>query len=99
MPIDPRRRDEIVAAVAAYNVARRRGPLVPPATTSLLTVMFADAEVCQRSLENLAQEGFDRTVVVRMLRRLEEAGFLSKQRGQGHDPNIYHLHLLPRRQP
>jgi hypothetical protein len=95
MPIDPRRRDEIVAAVAAYNVARRRGPLVPPATTSLLTVMFADAEVCQRSLENLAQEGFDRTVVVRLLRRLLEAGFLSKQRGQGRDPTTYRVHLPP----
>ena len=97
MPIDPRRRDEIAAAVAGYNVASR--PPVPSTATRLLAVMFADADVCQRSFESLAQEGFDRTVVVRMLRRLEEAGFLSKQRGQGHDPNIYHLHLLPRRQP
>ena len=99
MPIDERRRDEITAATAAYNVASRQGPLVPPAATSLLTVMFSDADVCQRSLESLAQEGFDRTVVVRLLRRLLEAGFLSKQRGQGHDPNIYYLHLPPRRQP
>jgi hypothetical protein len=95
MPIDEHRRDEIAAATAAYNVTSRRGRLVPPATTSLLTVMFADADVCQRSLESLAQEGFDRTVVVRLLRRLLEAGFLSKQRGQGRDPASYHLHLPP----
>ena len=93
MPIDPRRRDEIVAAVAAYNVASR--PPVPSTATRLLAVMFADADVCQRSLESLAQEGFDRTVVVRLLRRLLEAGFLSKQRGQGRDPASYHLHLPP----
>ena len=94
MPIDPRRRDEIVAAVTAYNVAPR-GPTVPPAATSLLTVMFADADVCQRSLESLAQRGFDRTIVVRLLRRLQEAGFLSKQRGPGRDPTTYCLHLPP----
>jgi hypothetical protein len=94
MPIDPRRRDEIVAAVAAYNVAPR-GPTVPPAATSLLTVMFADADVCQRSLEDLAKAGIDRTVVVRLLRRLLGAGFLSKQRGQGRDPTTYRLHLPP----
>jgi hypothetical protein len=94
MPIDEGRRDAIAAAVAAYNVAPR-GPTVPPAATSLLTVMFADADACQRSLESLAREGFDRTVVVRLLRRLLEAGFLSKQRGQGRDPTTYRLHLPP----
>ena len=93
MPIDPRRRDEIVAAVAAYNVASR--PPVPSTATRLLAVMFADADVCQRSFESLAQEGFDRTIVVRLLRRLQAAGFLSKQRGQGRDPASYHLHLPP----
>ena len=93
MPIDQRRR-EIAAAVAAYNVARR-GPSVSSAATHLLAVMFADADVCQRSLESLAQEGFDRTVVVRLLRRLLEAGVLSKQRGQGRDPTTYRLHLPP----
>ena len=94
MPINERRRDDIVAAVAAYNVAPR-GPTVPPAATSLLTVMFADADVCQRSLEDLAKAGIDRTVVVRLLRRLLGAGFLSKQRGQGRDPTTYRLHLPP----
>jgi hypothetical protein len=94
MPINERRRDDIVAAVAAYNVAPR-GPTVPPAATSLLTVMFADADVCQRSLEDLAKAGIDRTVVVRLLRRLLEAGVLSKQRGQGRDPTTYRLHLPP----
>ena len=87
------RRTEIAAAIAAYNVASR--PPVPSTATRLLAVMFADADVCQRSLESLAQEGFDRTVVVRLLRRLLEAGFLSKQRGQGRDPTTYRLHLPP----
>jgi hypothetical protein len=94
MPNDQRRR-EIDAAVAAYNVARR-GPSVSSAATHLLAVMFADADVCQRSFERLAREGFDRTVVVRLLRRLQEAGFLSKQQsGQGRAPNTYRLHLPP----
>ena len=97
MPIDQRRRDEIAATVAAYNVASR--PPVPSTATRLLAVMFADADACQRSLESLAQEGFDRAVVVRMLRRLLEAGLLSKQPGSGRDPNSYTLHLPPRRQP
>jgi hypothetical protein len=92
MPINPRRRDEIVAAVAAYNVAGRR-PLLPPAATNLLTIMFADADVCQRSLASLAQEGFYRTVVAQLLRRLLEAGFLSKQRGSACIPGAYRLHL------
>ena len=57
--------------------------------------MFPDADVCQRSLEDLAKAGIDRTVVVRLLRRLLEAGVLSKQRGQGRDPTTYRLHLPP----
>jgi hypothetical protein len=94
MPIDPRRRDEIAAAVAGYNVASR--PPVPSTATRLLAVMFADADACQRSLESLAQEGgFDRAVVVPLLRRLEEAGFLSRQRSPGPIPNTYRLHLPP----
>jgi hypothetical protein len=94
MPIDPRRRDEIAAAVAAYDGANPKARL-PRNAARLLTAMFPDADVCQRSLEDLAEEGIDRTVIVRLLRRLLEAGLLSKQRGQGHDPNIYRLHLPP----
>jgi hypothetical protein len=88
------RREEIAAAVAAHNSARQRPP-VPSAAARLLAAMFPDADVCQRSLESLAQEGFDRTDVVRQLRRLQEAGFLSKQRGPGRDPTTYCLHLPP----
>jgi hypothetical protein len=92
MPIDERRRDDIAAAVAAYKIAGRR-PLLPPATTGLLTVMFADADVCQRSTASLAQEGFDRRTILRLLARLIAAGLVSKQPGLGSLPNVYLLHL------
>jgi hypothetical protein len=94
MPFDERRRDDIAAAVAAYNVADR-GPRLPPATGRLLTVMFADADVCQRSTESLAGEGFDRRTVLRLLARLVAAGLVSKQPGLGSLPNVYLLHLPP----
>ena len=94
MSIDERRRDDIAAAVAAYNVAGR-GPLLPPAATRLLTVMFADADVCQRSIVSLAQEGFDQRNLLRLLVRLIAAGLVSKQPGAGSLPNVYLLHLPP----
>ena len=50
MPIDPRRRDDIVAAVAAYDSANPSAPL-PRNAARLLAVMFASEDVCQRSLE------------------------------------------------
>ena len=59
MPIDPRRRDDIVAAVAAYDRADPSAPL-PRNTARLLTAMFASDDVCQRSLEDIAAEGFNR---------------------------------------
>ena len=92
------RRTEIEAAIAAHNDTDPEA-LLPPAAAQLLIAMFPRREVCQRSLDGLARAGFDRRGVSRLLRALVETGFLSKQRGQGHDPNIYHLHLLPRRQP
>jgi hypothetical protein len=94
MPIDERRRDDIAAAVAAYNVAAPR-PLLPPAAARLLTVMFADADVCQRSLASLAQEGFEGRTLLRLLARLIAAGLVSKQPGLGSLPNVYLLHLAP----
>ena len=56
MPIDPRRRDDIVAAVAAHDSADPSAPL-PRNTARLLAAMFASDDVCQRSLEDIAAEG------------------------------------------
>ena len=88
------RRDEIEAAVAAYDQANPRAPLGPIAARLLIT-MFPRRDVCQRSLDDLARAGFDRRGVSRLLRALVETGFLSKQRGQGRDPTTYRLHLPP----
>ena len=60
MPIDPRRRDDIVAAVAAHDSANPSAPL-PRNTARLLAAMFPSDDVCQRSLEDIAAEGFDRS--------------------------------------
>ena len=94
MPIDQRRRDEIAAAVAAYDRDHPDAPL-PRNAGRLLAVMFPAEDVCQRSMNDLARAGFDRRDVSRMLRHLLEAGFLSRQPGSGHDPNTYRLHLPP----
>ena len=93
------RRDEITAAVAAYNAAADRRGRVTPTAVRLLIVMFPSGDICQRSLESLAQEGFDREYLGKLLRRLEAAGFVSKERGSGHLPNLYRLHLPPLVQP
>ena len=98
MPIDPRRRDEITAAVAAH-IATHRRPWLTPDATRLLTIMFAEADVCQRNLDSLVAEGFSRGNLVRLLRDLIEAGLVSKERGVSRAPNTYRLHLSPRRQP
>ena len=88
------RRTEIAAAIAAHNDTAT-DVLLPPAAARLLIAMFPRREVCQRSLDDLARAGFDRRGVVRLLHALIEAGFLSKQPGQGRAPNIYRLHLPP----
>jgi hypothetical protein len=72
MPIDPPRRDDIVAAVA-----------------------FASDDVCQRSLEDIAADGFSRDKLPALLRRLVEVGLLSRERGSARLPNTYRLHLPP----
>jgi hypothetical protein len=94
MPIDQRRRDDIAAAVAAYDNANPNAHL-PRNAARLLAVMFPAEDVCQRSMNDLARAGFDRRDVSRMLRHLLEAGFLSSQPGSGHAPNTYRLHLPP----
>ena len=93
MSIDLRRRDDIAAAVAAYDGAHPSVPL-PRNTARLLAVMFLSEDVCQRSQEAIAAEGFSRDRLPAMLRRLVEAGFLSRHR-VARVPNTYRLHLPP----
>ena len=89
----PCRRDDIVAAVAAYDHAAE-GPL-PRNTVPLLATMFPSEDVCQRSLQSLAEEGFDRKRLPATLGRLLKAGFLSREPGSGVVPDTYRLHLPP----
>jgi hypothetical protein len=89
---------EIEAAVAAYNDTDP-DMLLPAVAAQLLTVMFADADVCQRSEAQLAAALGDRPKVVRrLLHILVEAGLLSKEQSSSRVANIYRLHLPPRRQ-
>ena len=88
------RRTEIEAAIAAHNASDRE-PHLAPSAGRLLAVMFRRSSVCQRSLRDLAAEGFDERAVPRLLRALVEAGFLSKEQGTSHVPNTYTLHLPP----
>jgi hypothetical protein len=92
MPTDQRRRDEITAAVAAYDSANPEARL-PRSAVPLLAAMFPIEDVCQRSLQDLAAEGFDRKRLAVSLRRLAEAGFLSRTPGSGVVPDTYQLHL------
>jgi hypothetical protein len=88
------RREAITAAVNAYNRTHPKAPLPRPAAR-LLAVMFADGEVCCRSQETLAGEGFDRKMLPKLLRRLVEAGLLLKQAaGTSRITDEYRL-LLP----
>ena len=97
MPIDQRRRDEIAAAVAAYDSANPLSPL-PRNAVQLLAAMFPIEDVCQRSLDEIATQGFNRKNLTPPLRRLIAAGLLSKVSGSGTTPDIYRLHLSPVRQ-
>jgi hypothetical protein len=97
MPIDQRRRDEITTAIAAYGRDHPDAPL-PRNAAQLLAVMFPSEDVCQRSQEAIAAEGFSRDRLPAMLRRLVEAGFLSRRRMAG-VPDTYRLHLPPAVRP
>ena len=94
MPIDPCRRDGLVAAVAAYDRANPETRL-PRNATRLLAAMFASDDVCQRSLEDIAAEGFSRDKLPALLRRLVEVGLLSRERGSARVPNTYRLQRAP----
>ena len=92
MPINERRRDDIAAAVAAYDSAHPKARL-PRNAALLLAVMFPSEDVCQRSLEAITAEGFSRVPAV--LKRLVEAELLSRHRGSASIPDTYRLHLPP----
>jgi hypothetical protein len=99
LPIDQHDREEIAAAIGAYNATGRR-PLLLADVIRLLTVMFAEADICQRNQDSLAAEGFSRGALVRLLQALVETGLVSKERGANRRaPNTYRLHLPPRSQP
>ena len=93
MPINERRRDDIATAAAAYDSANPKARL-PRSAARLLAVMFPSEDVCQRSQETIAAEGFSRDRLPAMLRRLVEAGFLSRHRVP-RVPDTYRLHLPP----
>jgi hypothetical protein len=92
------RREEIEAAVAAYNAANPRAPL-PRNAARLLTAMFPAVDLYQGSLEAIAGLGFGQRHLPRTLPRLADAGLLVRQPGAGGVPNTYWLTLPPRRQP
>ena len=75
------RRNEIAAAVAAYNLAH------------------PSDDVCQSSLAAIAADGFSARMLPGTLRRLVDAGFLTRQRGASRVPDTWRLHLPPQRQP
>jgi hypothetical protein len=86
------RREEIEAAVAAYDQANPRAPLGPIAAR-LLRVMFPASNVCQRGLDDIAASGFSRRTLPMTLWQLVRAGFLFWQQSAGAD--VYRLHLPP----
>ena len=92
------RRDKIFVAIGTYNEAH---PLVrlPRNTAGLLVAMFPMDDVCQRSLEAIAADGFSARMLPATLRRLVDAGFLTRQRGASRVPDIWWLHLPPLRRP
>ena len=96
MPIDPRRRHEIAIAVVAYDSAN---PPLPRTAARLLAAMFPTEDVCRRSLDDVATTGgFSRKTLSATLKRLVEAGFLSRETGAGVTPDTYQLHLTSGRQ-
>jgi hypothetical protein len=91
------RRDDIAAAVAAYNNANPDAAL-PPDAVRLLSLMFAESDMCQRNLDSLLMKGLHKKKLILLLDRLAWVGFLSKGRRAGRGgTNSYHLHLPPER--
>ena len=94
MPIHPRRRADIIAAVDAYNSANP-GARLPRNAALLLIVMFGSDDICQRSQEDLAAEGFSGVSLRVSLRRLVEAGLVSRRQASSRSADEYQLHLPP----
>jgi hypothetical protein len=88
------RREEIEAAVAAYDAANPLAPL-PRSAARLLIAMFPAGNVCQRSLDDIAAAGFSRRTLPVTLERLHKAGFLTRQRGSSQVADTYRLFLPP----
>jgi hypothetical protein len=88
MPTVAARREAIAAAINAYNRAHHESPLPRPAAR-LLAAMFAADEVCQRSLRRRV----NRKTLPTTMRRLVEAGFLSRHQTSTREPYVYRLHL------
>jgi hypothetical protein len=89
------RRREIEAAIVAYNAADPEA-LLPSEASRLLVVMFPSGDVCQRSVAHFMEETGDRRKrVARLLRVLEDAGFLSTEHSRGRIASVYRLHLPP----
>ena len=95
MPIDQRRRDEIAAAVAAYDRANPKARL-PRNAARLLAVMFPSEDVCQRSLEAIAAEGLQPEAgLPRCCGAWSRPGSCPGARVQALWPDTYRLHLPP----
>jgi hypothetical protein len=91
-------RDDIAAAVGAYNQANLLATL-PRNATRLLTVMFPTGDVCRLSLDAIAVQGFSRRHLPATLNRLARLGFLTWETDLGGARTTFHLHIPPRRPP
>jgi hypothetical protein len=92
-------RRAIAAAIEAHNGQdRERLLLLPPDAVHLLALMFPRNTVYRRSVTSLQEEGFTKRMLARLLKRLIDTGFLSKEPGQAGVVTTYQLHLPPRRQ-
>ena len=90
----PSRRDDIEAAIAAYERANPLTPL-PRNAAQLLTALFTDGDVYRGSLDDVAALGFSGRHLPATLKRLAKAGFLSREFGAGSAPDTYRQHLPP----
>jgi hypothetical protein len=85
-----RRREEIEAAVAAYDRTNPLAPL-PRNTVRLLAAIIPTGDACQRSLDDVAALGFGRKQLPSALNRLVRAGFLTWEVGT----DTFRLHVPP----
>ena len=90
----PSRRDDIEAAIAAYERANPLTPL-PRNAAPLLTALFTDGDVYRGSLDDVAALGFSRKHLPATLKRLAKAGFLSREFDAASAPDTYRQHLPP----